>query len=104
MQDETNFSHKLSLLKCLKCYTTYEYILRGFVFEIHVTVLWSNILHSIVIVTTHTARCLVYSRHIAQQGSGVIIEYTHEEYCDMPLPSVPLTSRAGVAAREYALR
>jgi hypothetical protein len=34
----------------------------------------------------------------------MIMEYTHDEYCDMLLTLGACNSRAGTAAREYALR
>jgi hypothetical protein len=34
----------------------------------------------------------------------VIMEYTHDEYCDMLLTLGACNSRAGTAAREYAIR
>jgi hypothetical protein len=34
----------------------------------------------------------------------MIMEYTHDEYCDMLLTLGACNSRAGTAAREYAVR
>jgi len=53
-----------------------------------------------------TEHCAVYSQaHSGQHGclDRIIIEYTHDEYCDMLLICGVSNSRAGIDARKFAL-
>jgi hypothetical protein len=82
--------------------------LRNFIFEIHVTTKYGNIFLSSVTMCWSRWQRVVRCSQGAQCTTGVrcnrmIMEYTHDEYCDVPLVLGTCSSRAGIAAREYAL-
>jgi hypothetical protein len=83
---------------CRKSKTTC--VLRRLVFEMHVTVKCKTLLSSVIyhddIWSTQCTAGL--------SCDWMIMEYTHDEHCDMLLTLGDCNSRAGTAAREYALR
>jgi hypothetical protein len=89
-----------------KYYTTFAQ--RNFICEIHVSVKCGNIVLSSVICHDgrwRDGRCAQGAEcTVGVSCNRMIMEYTHDEYCDMPLNLGTCNSRAGVAAREYALR
>jgi hypothetical protein len=82
-------------------------VLRCLVFEIHVNVKWGNTLLSRALPRRYIKRGVRCTQD-TQCTSGLscdrmIIEYTHDEYCDMLLTLGACNSRAGSAAPEFAL-
>jgi hypothetical protein len=89
---------------CLKTRRTFytAYVLRSLIFETHVEVKWCNVVLSSVIWhgnSQQVVRCANTQCTVGVSCDGMILEY-----CDMLLIPGPCNSRAGTAAREYALR
>jgi hypothetical protein len=72
-------------------------------------ILLSNVVTRLNSIICHNERCVVRCTQDTQYTAvlscdQIIMEYTHDRYCNMPLMLSACNSRAGTAVWEYALR